>query len=171
MQEFKIPIIWQMSGEYTVMANTLAEAMRMCDEMPLPEEGDYLEHKFDTVGISENNDIPLSDVEETERTLWELNLNTMQKDKEATTVIFRRFKDGEVIALFPYQIEDHKGNVLSYMHTGQHSAASLDIIQYTVLAQPSEYADIQKELEGIGYLLDIRKRVNWKRWNKARKAI
>lgn len=109
----------------------------------------------------------------------------MQKDKEATTVIFRRFKpskykdsyspnyakDNAVIALFPYEIETKQGYVSSYMHVGQHSSASLDIIQDTVLAQPSEYADLQKELEGIGYVLDIRKRVNWKRWNEARKAI
>lgn len=108
----------------------------------------------------------------------------MQVEK-VNTVIFRRFKTskcqnpyhpnyakgGEIVALFPYEIETKQGDVLSYMHIGQHSTASLDIIQDTVLAQPSEYADLQKELEGIGYVLDIRKRVNWKRWNEARKAI
>lgn len=107
----------------------------------------------------------------------------MQKDKETTTVIFRRFKGGkdrhgnayagggQIIALFPYEIETRDGLVNSYMHIGQHSAATLDLIQDTKLAEPSEYADLQKELEGIGYNLDIRKRVQWKRWNEARKAI
>mgnify|MGYP006888328611 FL=1 len=89
----------------------------------------------------------------------------------ATTVIFRRFKDGGIIALFPYEIETKQGHVSSYMHIGQHSAASLDVIQCTALAEPSKYADLQKELEGIGYVLEIKKRVNWKRWNKARMAM
>lgn len=98
-----------------------------------------------------------------------------------TTVIFRKFKPskckdpyspnyskgGEVIALFPYEIADKAGNITSYMHVGQHSAASLEIIGNTVPALPDEYADLQKELEGIGYNLDIRKRVNWKRYNEA----
>lgn len=95
----------------------------------------------------------------------------MQKDKEATTVIFRRFKGGEVIALFPYEIEDWNGAIMSYMHIGQHSAATLGLIDTTKLATPEQYAALQKELEGIGYVLDIRKRVNWKRWNETRKAI
>ena len=100
----------------------------------------------------------------------------MQKDKKATTVIFRRFKDGEVIAIFPYlnprKAFRYGSNAAmmceSYMHTGQHGECDVVALTNSLrLAEPSEYADLQKELEGIGYNLDIRKRVNWKRYNEA----
>ena len=67
--------------------------------------------------------------------------------------IFRKFKDGEVIALFP-QIADSIGGGLcqSYMHTGQHSSATPDlVVKLTKLATPEEYAELLAELEQIGY--------------------
>jgi hypothetical protein len=77
-----------------------------------------------------------------------------------TTVIFRKFRDGEVIALFPYEIADHNGAVSSYMHVGQHSGADLGIIQDTKPASPEEYGDLAAELRSIGYDLSIRRRVD-----------
>lgn len=85
-----------------------------------------------------------------------------------TEVIFRKFKDGEIIALFPYEVQDRIGLVMSYMHNGQHSDASLNIIEITKLATPSEYEDLKTELESIGYNLKICKRVNTNKWSKAR---
>lgn len=80
----------------------------------------------------------------------------MEKDTEKTKVIFRKFSDGEIIALFPeiacnynaYQME-------SYMRIGQHGAADTGIIYDTKLAKESEYADLFAELERLGYNLEV----------------
>lgn len=90
----------------------------------------------------------------------------MKKDETATTVIFRRFKDGDVIAILPYEIATKQGHVSSYMHIGQHSAASLDVIGDTKLATPEQYAELQKELESIGYVMDIKRRVSWAKYRR-----
>ena len=58
-------------------------------------------------------------------------------------VIFRKFKDGDVIALFPEM---------------QLGSASVNIIQCTKPAKQEEYAGLKKELELIGYELEIVKR-------------
>jgi len=85
----------------------------------------------------------------------------MTNDTEVTKVIFRKFKDGykEVIALFP-EIPGTTDpyTCLSYMRVGQHSSASVGIIDSTTLAKPEEYADLKEELERIGYVLDVRKK-------------
>ena len=83
----------------------------------------------------------------------------MAKQTDKTKVIFRIFRDGEVIALFP-EIEENAGCILSYMHIGQHGAASRDIVTDTKLATVEQYAPLYKELQSIGYHLQIRKRIN-----------
>ena len=78
-----------------------------------------------------------------------------------TIVIFRKFPasdGGGVIALFPTIAADMRGNLLSYMHTGQHGAASPDLGRNLRLANPGEYAPLARELESLGYTLDIRTR-------------
>ena len=76
-------------------------------------------------------------------------------DKERVRVIFRKFADnGEVIALFPDLPFDNSGNITSYMHVGQHGAAS-PRLKGTHPASEAEYADLKAELEQIGYELDI----------------
>ena len=73
-------------------------------------------------------------------------------------VVFRTYKDGDVIALFP-GITEGIGYCLSYMHIGQHSAASYGmVLQETRLATEEEYASLKQELEGIGYNLKVQKR-------------
>ena len=82
----------------------------------------------------------------------------MTQDTEKTRVIFRKFKDGDILALFPY-LSEGGAAVESYMHVGQHSGADYSgCIRRTVAATPEEYSDLQKELESIGYNLLIRKR-------------
>jgi hypothetical protein len=85
----------------------------------------------------------------------------MQKDKEKTVVIFRRFKnDSTIIALFPYiKWNSSSTYCSSYMHVGQHGEADyVGLLDNTVLAKPSEYKALKKELESIGYNLIVRKR-------------
>ena len=82
-------------------------------------------------------------------------------------VIFRKFKEGDVIALMPSfnsaSGAANRGMIMSYMHFGQHSEACPTIVNVTKLAKPDEYADLLKELRMIGYKVIIRKRLNWKK--------
>lgn len=86
----------------------------------------------------------------------------MEKDKHITEVVFRKLIDGDIIALFPYIIDDQVGNVQSYMHVGQHSAADYQAtILQTKLATKSEYEELKDELENYcGYNLKVIKRYN-----------
>lgn len=80
------------------------------------------------------------------------------RDTYKTKVIFRKFKtnNGEVIALFPELPGTNDiCTCLSYMHTGQHSAASVDLSSVTVKATEAEYMPLKKELETIGYNLEV----------------
>ena len=89
-------------------------------------------------------------------------------DKNITQVVFRKFKDvnKDVIALFPEEVYDGVGGdfvrtklCMSYMYLGQHSSADYHyVITYSVPAKPEEYNELKKELEQIGYSLNVIKR-------------
>lgn len=68
-------------------------------------------------------------------------------------VIFRKFKDdGEIIALFPEEPGTTDPMACSsYMHVGQHGAASEGVVDATCPAREEEYADLLAELGQIGY--------------------
>lgn len=84
----------------------------------------------------------------------------MKSDTLPTITVFRKFPDGEVIALFPYLPHDASGlYCVSYMHTGQHGAADTSITRPTKPASPSEYAPLKRELESLGYLVEVRQRI------------
>lgn len=69
-----------------------------------------------------------------------------------TEIIFRKFKDGEIIAFFPYQYHNiMKGEILSYMHIGQHGGASPELIKELEECTPEEYESLLNELKMIGY--------------------
>jgi hypothetical protein len=74
-------------------------------------------------------------------------------------VVFRKFKDGQIIALFPELPCDARGNITSYMHIGQHSACSPPIVNETKLATPQDYQGLYNELTSLGYNLEIRKKL------------
>ena len=90
----------------------------------------------------------------------------MEKDTEQTEVIFRKYGDGEIIALFPYLPEFRYTSCMSYMHIGQHGTAHLDLIDRTKLASPDEYQELLKELEGIGYNLKVVKKMSWRKYSR-----
>jgi len=70
-------------------------------------------------------------------------------DTEKVKVAFRKFEDNNVIALFPDMIN---GKFIgSYMHIGQHSDASPELLQDLEPCKPEEYQDLLKELIRIGY--------------------
>lgn len=85
----------------------------------------------------------------------------MEQDTYKTKVVFRKFPDGDIIAMFYEDQRPSKYGLvcMSYMEVGQHGEASLDLVQSTELATPEEYADLKEELESIGYNLDVRKKM------------
>ena len=90
----------------------------------------------------------------------------MEKDVEKTIVVFRKWKDNEeVVAIFP-ELPGSYNKIWecnSYMHIGQHgSCDSFGIIKDTILAEEIDYADLKQELESLGYVLDIRKKITQK---------
>jgi hypothetical protein len=80
-----------------------------------------------------------------------------------TRVIFK-MSDGECVA-FLLDCPANYGNVLSYMHVGQHGEACIEFFNDCKLATEEEYKDLREELESIGYRLYIRSR-----WNGNRKS-
>ena len=89
-----------------------------------------------------------------------------------TKVIFKKFKNGEVIALFPEEPNSiHESNTcMSYQHVGQHGGASITLCHELSPAKPEEYEALHKELIAVGYTsLKVVKRVT-KEMNSNRMA-
>lgn len=82
-------------------------------------------------------------------------------DEAKTVVVFRKYPDGAVIALFPEIPADNQGLLCSsYMHVGQHGGANCSgVSRSTKPASPAEYAPLKKELGQIGYNLNVRERI------------
>lgn len=86
----------------------------------------------------------------------------MKQDTHKTEVIFYREigSDGIVFAFFPKEKFDFRGNFASYAHIGQHSACSLDYVKDRAMCEPceseSEFADLKRELESLGYNLKVK---------------
>lgn len=67
-----------------------------------------------------------------------------------TKVVFRRFPDGEIIALFPEFTNKFNRTVTDYMHIGQHGESDYNfVIGATKPAKESEYTELLEELRGI----------------------
>lgn len=90
---------------------------------------------------------------------------TFQQDTEETPVIFRKWNDGSIIALFPADPgTNHAYTCSSYEHVGQHGAAEpVGVIRRTRPATPQEYADLKRELESApyGYRLKVFQRLHY----------
>lgn len=77
-------------------------------------------------------------------------------------VLFRKDrKTNEVVAFIPESTVNY-GMILSYMHVGQHSEASLQYYWDTVKAMEEEYKPLLMELERIydDKILVVKKRLN-----------
>lgn len=77
--------------------------------------------------------------------------------QEITKAVFRVFPENDIIAIFPEETADQKGNLMSYQTIGQHGACSPDLIKELPAADPtgSNYKKLVRELESIGYILEI----------------
>ena len=67
---------------------------------------------------------------------------------EKLKVIFKKCKNGEIIAFFP-ELKVHYGNITSYMHIGQHGEASYSFYSSLKNATEKEYASLLEELKCI----------------------
>lgn len=69
---------------------------------------------------------------------------------ETLPVVYRRFKEGDVIALFP-TIDESRGMIGSYQHIGQHGAASPLLTRGTKPASLTEpdVSELHAELTDI----------------------
>ena len=89
-------------------------------------------------------------------------------------VIFRRFRDTkEVIALFPFLPWNSYDPrvVTSYLHHGQHGGAVASLTATTLPASGPDVDDLKRELEIIGYDLEVLKRVPPNAYRKRREAL
>ena len=70
-----------------------------------------------------------------------------------TRVVFRRYPDGQLIALFPdIPWSGQRSETTSYMHIGQHGAADYShVIDTTKPATENEYTGLLNELKQAGY--------------------
>lgn len=76
--------------------------------------------------------------------------------KEVLKVVFRKFGNGEVIALFPQFTNKKKYTIDSYMKIGQHGECDHLIIHDTKLAKESEYKELLNEIKNIYHEYDIK---------------
>ena len=71
-----------------------------------------------------------------------------------THVIFRKFREGDIIALFPYEPYNRfdVDSINSYMHIGQHSEADYrHVMKATKPCKDNEHQDLFNELIEQGY--------------------
>lgn len=86
--------------------------------------------------------------------------------KELLKVVFRKFDNGEIIALFP-QIKfgcPHY-QIMSYMHIGQHCEVDHHaVIEQTTPATEEEYQTLLNEIKSIyhDYNIKVMKKLNVK---------
>ncbi len=75
----------------------------------------------------------------------------MRRPSKQTNMVFRVFPEGDVIAIFIDEIADHKNNLMSYQHVGQHGACSPELIDELRPATLEEADDLKAELLSLGY--------------------
>lgn len=95
-----------------------------------------------------------------------------QAQTPLTDVIFRKEKEGTILAVFPYIMGTRKGDYQCYAHIGQHSYCDYFdyVLKCTEPAKPTEYANLKRELENLSpepYRLNVVKRMNRRRYSAA----
>jgi len=100
----------------------------------------------------------------------------MEKDNYKTDIVFRidtsKNFNGTVFALFPHEVSTIDGLVNCFQHVGQHSSAEYNhCINTSKLATADEYADIKKEMENIGYDINVVKKRNYDKYLQSYKSV
>lgn len=83
--------------------------------------------------------------------------------KDKIEMIFRKTKDGDIVAFIPYCYKVYFGDIMCYQHIGQHSEASIGFYQETKLAEKEEYKELLEELKQVynDCKIVIKKRLNY----------
>lgn len=83
----------------------------------------------------------------------------MEKNTFKTKVVFRKYKDnGDILALFP-EIDEGNYRISCYERIGQHGVADYShCIKITNPAKSEEYQSLKRELESLGYNLDVKQK-------------
>lgn len=68
-----------------------------------------------------------------------------------TQVVFRKFPEGDVIALFPNEKADFEGNIMSYQYLGQHGGACPSLALDLEVPSIEEAQELFIELKRVGY--------------------
>lgn len=94
---------------------------------------------------------------------WELyeryKEGSMKLTETEQRVVFRKYRNGDIIALLPDIAFKRDYNVMSYMHVGQHGEVDYSaVIRATKPAAESEYKPLLDELRGLGYDLRVVKK-------------
>lgn len=96
----------------------------------------------------------------------------MKKDAHQTEILFRKDKEGIILAIFPHEVADFKGNVTTYEHVGQHSAGNYrHCMDISKPATELESKSLKDELDSIGYNIKIVKRQNSKKYLEAYRKL
>lgn len=96
-----------------------------------------------------------------------------KRNEPVTDVIFRQDKKSkEIVAFFPdtYNHNGH-GTMTCYAHVGQHSTAHVNYFHDETFPIPATEPSVQalmRELQDIGYVLIVRRRLNWKSMSRSR---
>lgn len=80
-----------------------------------------------------------------------------------TDVIFRKFEDGKIAALFTKELGSM--NPQECLCVSSDGSGAIDVLKASlnsVVAKPEEYKELKAELEAAGYRLKVRKRVSKK---------
>lgn len=100
----------------------------------------------------------------------------MKRDREVTKVIFKKAydrgsKEWYVVAFFP-GVTANRGNVMSYVHDGQHGEASYDFYVACRPAVRKEYLPLKRELEKFyGYRFKVVRRMTQKDLDQSWKYV
>lgn len=83
----------------------------------------------------------------------------MEKDKHKTKVVFliNEREESDLFAFFPEEDYNDISSLtkVCYAHVGQHSACVIYYAKESRVATKEEYSDLEKELESIGYNLEL----------------
>ena len=70
-------------------------------------------------------------------------------------VSFRKFPEGDVIALWDEEPNQNLEYISSYQIIGQHSEACPSLLEALLPATPEEYQSLLDEMNSIGYTVEV----------------
>ena len=88
----------------------------------------------------------------------------------ATKIAFRMW-DNEVVAVMPCDPATNAHDCTCYVHNGQHGACDPHLaVSASRPATEPEYRDLKRELEMIGYVVEVIHRINRSAYLEARRT-